>query len=310
MNRDPANTSKIEGDSGELAVPGLRIIWGRRKPFVKPNQHHAETEIAVPGVNSEVVVRYHTASGTDAFVKVRDPQVSIIPALQPHTVNWTRESELIAFFVSPALLEAAAESAARGAGITIAENYAATDPVIRHLGTDLYEELTNGYGREKLYLESIALFLVTRLLSTYATVRTSNDVRGSLLKAKLRRATEFMHDQFHEDISVSDIAAEVHISPFHFTRMFKQSTGRTPYQYLTSVRIDHAKQLLTETNSPIVEIGMAVGYESQSHFTTVFRTIVGVTPGAYRRLRCGPLKTISVCRHVTPRVPLTTALAD
>lgn len=302
MNRELATAPESGDNTGELAVPGLRIVWGRYQPFKKRDQCHPETEIAVPGVNSEVAVAYHSASGHPVWVDVRAPQVSIIPALQPHTVKWMLEATLIAFFISPPLLEAAAESVAPRGGVTIAENYAASDPLIRHLADDLYNQLNKGYGREKLYLELVASFLAIRLLKLYGTVHTSTELRGVLRPNKLRRATEFMHDQFHRDISISDIAAEVHISPFHFARMFKQSTGRTPYQYLTSVRIGHAKQLLADTDMPIVEIGMAVGYESQSHFTTLFRTIVGVTPGAYRRLGGGTLKAIAVRSHVAPSV--------
>lgn len=276
----------------ELSVPGLRIVRGRYEPFVKREQRHPETEIAIPGADAAVTITYETALGRKCSVSVHAPQISIIPAHRVHTVHWQRESVLIAFFISTALVDAASDSGICGPGVGIAENYAAIDPVIRHLGLGLYDELSNGRGREQLYLESIALFLVTRALSRHGSLRSHRDLRARLLGHRLRRATEFMHDQFHRGISISEVAAEVHVSPFHFSRLFKRTTGRTPYRYLTSLRIDRAKQLLTDTETPIVDVSLAVGYESQSHFTTVFRRTVGVTPGAYRRLSARPLKTI------------------
>jgi AraC family transcriptional regulator len=69
---------------------------------------------------------------------------------------------------------------------------------------------------------------------------------------------------------------------YHFSRLFKQSTGLSPYQYVTNSRIEKAKRLLVQTEEAINQIGQQVGFPNQSHFTNVFRKAMGVTPKAYR----------------------------
>jgi AraC family transcriptional regulator len=74
----------------------------------------------------------------------------------------------------------------------------------------------------------------------------------------------------------------VHMSPFHFARMFKQATSHPPHTYITLLRIEHAKNLLGNGDLQLVEIAACVGYQTQAHFTGVFHKQVGTTPRAYR----------------------------
>jgi AraC-like DNA-binding protein len=84
---------------------------------------------------------------------------------------------------------------------------------------------------------------------------------------------------------VRELADAVHMSPYHFARMFKQSTGHPPHLYITWQRMDRAKQLLAQSSLPLAEVATRVGYQTQAHFTGVFHRRVGTTPRAYR-LRC------------------------
>ena len=72
------------------------------------------------------------------------------------------------------------------------------------------------------------------------------------------------------------------LSQFHFSRLFKQSLGLSPYQYLIEQRIERAKQLLKETNQSILDIALNCGYNSHSHLSKQFRQVTGMTPKAYR----------------------------
>jgi AraC family transcriptional regulator len=81
---------------------------------------------------------------------------------------------------------------------------------------------------------------------------------------------------------LGELAATVGLSPYHFTRLFKQSIGHTPHQYVIACRIERAKHLLAHTELSIAEIAYRVGFASQSHFTTHFRKLIATTPKAYR----------------------------
>jgi AraC family transcriptional regulator len=78
------------------------------------------------------------------------------------------------------------------------------------------------------------------------------------------------------------MADEIELSPFYLTRVFKAAIGTSPHQYVLERRVSRARQLLRDTAWPIAEVAVAVGFSSQSHLSTWFRRIVGVSPAAYR----------------------------
>lgn len=108
--------------------------------------------------------------------------------------------------------------------------------------------------------------------------------RGGLAPFNLRRVMEFVEGNLTEPLSVDQLAQQASLSPFHFARSFKHSTGMTPHQYVTERRMRHAKRMLSDFQMKLAEVGKQAGFSSQSRFTTVFRKHVGLTPGEYRRL--------------------------
>ncbi|MBI4460935.1 MAG: helix-turn-helix transcriptional regulator [Acidobacteria bacterium] len=93
---------------------------------------------------------------------------------------------------------------------------------------------------------------------------------------------DYIEAHLHENLHLEEIADVLQMSPYHFGRLFKQSTGLTPHQYLVRQRIMKAKELLAEDGSSIAEIGRLLGFASHAHFTTVFRKLTGITPREYR----------------------------
>ena len=87
-----------------------------------------------------------------------------------------------------------------------------------------------------------------------------------------------------EPISLSDMADIAHLSPFHFNRVFRKMTGVSPGRFLTTLRMEAAKRLLSESEMRIIDVCFAVGYNSVGTFTTQFAQLVGLAPGRYRRL--------------------------
>jgi len=85
-----------------------------------------------------------------------------------------------------------------------------------------------------------------------------------------------------ESISIETLAELVELSPFHFSRVFKQATGMTPLQFVTRERMLQAQQLIRETSRTLIEIALEVGYTSPSHFAKVFRRTVSMPPTQFR----------------------------
>ena len=121
--------------------------------------------------------------------------------------------------------------------------------------------------------------------------------RGGLAVHKLEKVLGYIDEKLAQPVGVRELAAQVHMSPFHFARRFKQAVGTPPHAYITQVRIERAKQLLEGTNVPLLEVATRVGYRTQAHFTGVFHRYVGTTPRAYR---VGTRKELLPARTVTP----------
>ncbi len=109
--------------------------------------------------------------------------------------------------------------------------------------------------------------------------------RGGLAPWQVRRCTDYLTEHACENVGLEELAALVCLSPFHFARAFKQSTGVPPHRYQLSLRIERAKALLELTDAPVTAIALDVGYDSSQALARLFRREVGVSPSDYRRGR-------------------------
>ncbi|TWF52275.1 AraC family transcriptional regulator [Neorhizobium alkalisoli] len=132
-------------------------------------------------------------------------------------------------------------------------------------------------------LRHIALAVCAHLLHDYGDETMRNGVSDSALSIQQEKsAKEFMLANMAGDISVAEIAAAAGLSANHFSEQFKRATGLTPYQWLTRMRIDQAKDFLRSRRLALPLIADRCGFTDQSHFTKVFSRETGMTPAAWR----------------------------
>lgn len=124
-------------------------------------------------------------------------------------------------------------------------------------------------------------FKVTDEVETYRE-GNSYPIFSTLPKSKLKKILDFIELNIEDRLSLGDLAVEAGMSMFYFARLFKKSTGKSPHQFILERRIRYAKYLLIETEEPLVEVALSCGWTNQSHFTTAFKRLVGVTPRRYR----------------------------
>jgi AraC-like DNA-binding protein len=135
-----------------------------------------------------------------------------------------------------------------------------------------------------LALDQFSLVLGAHLLQQYGVLqKTGRRSKGGLAPWQKRRASELLHKNMHGRIRLSDIARECGLSVSHFARSFKTSFGASTHQWLIQHRIDHAKQLMSQTSMSLIEIAIQSGFNDQAAFTRTFHQIVGVSPGRWRR---------------------------
>ena len=122
------------------------------------------------------------------------------------------------------------------------------------------------------------------------------------LYRRIVQAKVYMDCHYMEAVDLDSIADEALFSKFHFIRLFKKSYGKTPHQYLTMVRLQKAL-LLLQNGAAVIDVCAAVGFESVSSFTGLFKLTFGITPSAYRlkqsdlhaEVKVAPLKFIPNC---------------
>src|SRR6266481_8109864 len=161
--------------------------------------------------------------------------------------------------------------------IELIERRGGSDPTLQYIALALRAGVQSGDALDRMYGEGLSTALAAHLLREYgAAVLKPKTQYGGLPREKLVRAVEYIQDQLDTDLTVSRIAQAVYMSPDHFTRLFKQSTGQSPYQYVVEARVRKAKELLTTGKFTISEAAFQVGLADQSHLTRQFKRVFGL----------------------------------
>ncbi|MDJ0595353.1 MAG: AraC family transcriptional regulator [Pleurocapsa sp. MO_226.B13] len=209
--------------------------------------------------------------------------IQIFPVDLSFRVRWFTDVEVIHCYLDPQCLAQNAYEAISPERVELIPNFHQPDPLISQMGLALKAALENDPAGSHFYAESMTTALSAHLLQYYSTRKpVFQDYSGGLSKYQLRQAVDYIQSHLAENLSLDAMATEVGISRFYFCRLFKQSTGITPYQYLIKCRIDRAKVLLKQRNLSITDIALEVGFSNQSHFTKHFKRLIGTTPKVYR----------------------------
>jgi AraC family transcriptional regulator len=156
------------------------------------------------------------------------------------------------------------------------------DQQIESLARGAEVEIQSGLKAGALFMESIATALGAHLLTRYSSRRVAaREPRRGLSPYALRRSKDFIEANLGQDFGLAELAANVEMSPYHFCRLFKQSTNLSPHQYVLRRRIDRAQWRLKEHRLSMVDIATELGFSDQSHFARIFRRLVGTTPKQY-----------------------------
>jgi AraC-like DNA-binding protein len=134
-----------------------------------------------------------------------------------------------------------------------------------------------------LIRHSLLLSLIARLLDEAEKWKRLEQIPLKKNREAIDLGIDYMEKHFSEKCTLEDIAAHAHFSPIYFHGIFKLATGKTPYEYLLSVRLEEAKRLLLTESAPMTEIAAKCGFTGQSYFNYVFKKETGETPSAYRR---------------------------
>lgn len=224
--------------------------------------------------------------GEDIDFTFKKDQIVVTPAGVRSGWRWHDRSKVIVITLEPEKLERFAQ---HEVGVLLTSTQLKniplfSDPDICHAGIMLKDALTSkGIGSDIVF-ESLARVFLVKLIQKYGDRPEAElTVARGFTSDHYKRVLDHIAAHFSQAISVEDLAKEAGLSPSHFSRLFKQTMGQSPMQFVMSYRVERAKQQLGEKDLPLIDIALACGFVDQAHFSRVFKQSSGMTPNTFRR---------------------------
>ena len=153
------------------------------------------------------------------------------------------------------------------------------DPLLRPLVRALIHEIGHGV-MDHLLADSLMTSIVVRIAHRFSPPHPVPS--PALVKPNLQRVLDYIETHLEQELTLTELASVACLSPYHFSRSFKEAMGMGPQRYTTQRRIDLAKRLLHRRADTLADVALASGFADQSHFTQVFRRETGMTPKNFR----------------------------
>jgi AraC family transcriptional regulator len=211
--------------------------------------------------------------------------IAIIPAGVSHRCSWDSEAQFMVLALEPDLLKQMGQDWVNPDRLQLLPRFMdAEDGFVQRLGSTLRAEAESGGLGSPLMIDSLKTALAVHLLRHYcATQPRLSSFSGGLSIAKRNQVKAYIDAHLHRNLKLVELAAIAQISPTYFARLFKQSEGITPHQYILKQRIDRAQSLLRHSELSLADIAVRIGFCDQSHLTRCFKRLVGVTPTQFRQ---------------------------
>ena len=255
-------------------------------PLVETGQQfESEAEVAVPSQETR---------GKSPELRDRSRQASPDRGVDHHLIAFELANVDIVFSVKARRTGSdrlvGNENQGAGAPGTISPpsaNVQCDNAVVEHLAHAISEAERSGEQQGLLCAKMLRLALETHRLSSRASNGTDTTSRqiAPLSKWRLKRAMQYIDAHLAESISLPDLAKVAGLSAMYFAAQFRVATGLRPHEFILRRRIDKAKDLLCDERNSLVDIALSVGFQTQSHFTTVFKRFANATPSQWRALQ-------------------------
>jgi AraC family transcriptional regulator len=205
------------------------------------------------------------------------------------TTRWQHSGhpEILQVYLRQSVYEAAVSEMYGGdaTGAQILPRFAILDPLLEQLAIAIATALKDGNSEDVLYIDTLAQMMAVQLAKHHS--KRSHAARAAAAKPapgkKIRRLMDFIEEHLDGDLTLEAMAGELQISALYLPRAFKSAVGQSPHRYVLGRRVERAKTLLRNTDSPVADVALSSGFSSQSHLSNWFLRMMGVSPAAYRR---------------------------
>lgn len=212
--------------------------------------------------------------------------VEVIPKSADFRASWTVPKENILICIGQEQLNQFAERELEAGQLELSPiKPGTTDRTANRIASLMREEFIQRAPPSRLYLESLMVALMVQMIRGHSSLgdkASGSTFRGGLTPAIWRDLEEYIRTNLASDLTLSQLAAQTNLSYSHFLRAFRQTAGIPPHRFIMHLRAEQAREMAASTSLPLKQVAFACGFSSQSHMTTVMRSILNVTPGDVR----------------------------
>lgn len=251
-----------------------------QQPKLETIEHQHTMHVIACGVGDTLASGERSLAGKVQPERRNQGDIAIIPAGVAHRCNWNTTAEFAILAIEPKLLRQVGQDLVDCDRLELIPQYMnEQDELIQGIFSTLKDELKFGKIGSDLLIDSLKTTLAIHLLRKYCSTKPKlASYEDGLSKLKLKEITECINANLDRNFKIIELAAIAQISPYHFIRLFKNSVGKTPHQYILQRRIEQGKYLLQHTQLSTEEIAASLGFCDRSHFAKYLKRLTGLTP--------------------------------
>ena len=269
--------------SVDLPWQGIRVEQIHLEAGSLPAQYRQHHLLMIYQVPLPYVVRHQTGGRVNEWI-YQTGDLGLYPGGDCSTnLSWTTPSNNLYLTVNDDYLQQLVSREPALSQFALRERLKFHDPLLSQLGQQLVVATANRHSLGRLYAESLINALCFQLLEHHATYQRNRRSGPRLPASVLARIDTYLEAHTESSVTLAELAELANLSVFHFARLFKQSVGISPYQYVLQGKIRRAKYLLRQDGAPINAISDALGFGSLNSFVAAFRRVVGCTPQQFQR---------------------------
>lgn len=276
-------------DSGSVACRSaadlLTLEYFEAVPARMPSERYEQHHILL-NLKDEPYRVENWRNGKHRDFVLNQHEIIVTPAGMESGWHWHQRSKVIVITLEPDRLErfAQTELGVLLTGTQLEDEPVLSDADICEAGVQLKEALESRAVGSDLMFESLARVFLIKLIQRYGQTLDDDQKYGRRFTAQhYKRVLDFVGENYGRTISLEELADQTALSPSHFSRLFRQTIGSSPMQFVMSYRIERAKKALRVQGKPLADIAAQCGFSDQAHFSRTFKAAVGQSPSGYRK---------------------------